>query len=47
MAGVLWKFKNLVENQSGLNIQALRSDNWKEYSSTEFNLFCEEASIEH
>ena len=44
---VFWKFKKLVENQSGLNIQALRSDNGKEYTSTNCNLFCEEAGIEH
>ncbi len=47
VAKVFWKFKKIVENQSGCKIQVLRSDNGKEYASVEFNLFCEEASIEH
>ena len=47
VAGMFWKFKNLVETQSGQTIQALRSDNGKEYSSNQFNLFCDEAGIEH
>ncbi|KAL4290711.1 hypothetical protein GQ457_14G023780 [Hibiscus cannabinus] len=47
VAGVFWKFKKMVENQSGYKIQALRSDNGKEYTSTKFDLFCEEAGIEH
>ena len=47
VAGVFWKFKKMVENKSGYNIQVLRSDNGKEYTLEEFNLFCEEASIEH
>lgn len=40
VAGVFWKFKKMVENQSGCNIQVLRSDDGKEYTSEEFNLFC-------
>ena len=36
-----------MENQSGFNIMALSSNNGKENTLTEFNLFCEEASIEH
>ena len=47
VAGVFWKFKKMVENQSGCKIQALRSDNGKEYTSGEFNLFCQETSIKH
>jgi transposase InsO family protein len=47
VAGVFWKFKKMVENQSGCKIQSIRSDNGKEYTSTEFNMFCEEAGIEH
>ncbi|KAL4282230.1 hypothetical protein GQ457_03G037800 [Hibiscus cannabinus] len=44
---VFWKFKKMVENQSDYKIQALRSDNGREYTSTKFDLFCEEAGIEH
>ena len=47
VAGVFMKFKNMVETQSGCNIQFLRSDNGKEYTSTKFNQLCEEAGIEH
>ena len=44
---VFVKFKKMVETQSGCKIQCLRSDNGKEYTSTKFNQFCEEAGIEH
>lgn len=37
----------MVENQSGCRILALRSENGREYTSNEFNTFCEEAGIEH
>lgn len=47
VAGVFWKFKKMIENQSGCKIQMLRSDNGKEYTSAKFDLFCEEAGIEH
>ncbi|XP_024441578.1 uncharacterized protein LOC112324164 [Populus trichocarpa] len=47
VAGVFWKFKKMVENQSGCKIQSIRSDNGKEYTSAEFNLVCKEAGIEH
>ena len=46
-ARVFWKFKKMVENQSDCKIQVIRSDNGKEYTSGNFNLFCEEAGIEH
>ncbi|KAA3467522.1 Retrovirus-related Pol polyprotein from transposon TNT 1-94 [Gossypium australe] len=46
VAGVFWKFKKIVENQSGNHIQILRSDNG-EYKSENFKAFCEEAGIEH
>ncbi|CAL5403595.1 unnamed protein product [Camellia sinensis] len=36
-----------VENQSGCKMQVLRSDNDKENTSEQFDLFCEEAGIEH
>ncbi|GKV37173.1 hypothetical protein SLEP1_g45232 [Rubroshorea leprosula] len=44
---VFKKFKALVENQSGCRIKKLRSDNGKEYTSNDFNLFCEEAGVDH
>ena len=47
VAGIFWKFKKMVENQSGCKIQSIRSDNGKEYTSATFNLFCEEAGIVH
>ena len=46
-AGVFWKFKARVENESTCLIQTVRSDNDKEYTSATFNRFCEEAGIEH
>ncbi|KAL4273237.1 hypothetical protein GQ457_13G004800 [Hibiscus cannabinus] len=47
IAGAFWKFKRMVENKSGNHIQILMSDNEKEYTSDNFNAFCEEAGIEH
>ncbi|GLT45830.1 hypothetical protein SLA2020_196340 [Shorea laevis] len=44
---VFKKFKALVENQSGCKIKILRSDNGKEYTSKEFDSFCEDAGIAH
>lgn len=43
---IFWKFKAKVENESGCKIQILRSDNGKEYTSSQFNLYCEEEGIE-
>jgi hypothetical protein len=36
-----------MENQSGCKIQAIRFDNEKEYTSSKFNIFYEDAGIEH
>ena len=36
-----------MENQSSSRIQAIRSNNGKEYTSSEFNIYCEDAGIEH
>ena len=47
VAGVFWKFKARVENESACLIQTIRSDNDKEYTLETFNRFCEEAEIEH
>ncbi|KAK9122098.1 hypothetical protein Syun_019715 [Stephania yunnanensis] len=47
VAGIFWKFKQWIETQSSYQIQALRSDNGKEYTSNQFNTYCEEAGIEH
>jgi len=37
----------MVESQSGCKIKTLRSDNGKEYTSIEFNIFCEDMGIVH
>ncbi|KAK9212613.1 hypothetical protein WN943_001995 [Citrus x changshan-huyou] len=42
-----WKYKALVENQSGCRMQKIRSDNGKEYTNETFDKFCKEACIEH
>jgi len=47
LAEIFWRFKKNVENQSGCKIQAIRSDNRKEYTLSEFNLLREDAGIEH
>ncbi|XP_071689253.1 uncharacterized protein [Rutidosis leptorrhynchoides] len=39
------KFKNFVEKSSGHHIKILRSDRGKEYSSTQFNKFCEDEGV--
>nr|CAN65499.1 hypothetical protein VITISV_010671 [Vitis vinifera] len=47
VADVFWKYKALVENQSGAVMHVIRTDNGTEYTSEIFNNFCEEVSIEH
>ena len=47
VAGSFWKFKKNVEYQSRCRLQAIISDNDKEYTSLEFNLYCEDVGIEH
>ena len=47
VAGIFWRFKTWIKNQSGCKIQMLRSDNRTEYTSDQFNKFCEAAGIEH
>jgi len=46
-ASVFLKFKQWIETQSSHKVQALRSNNGKEYTSNQFNHFCEEVGIEH
>lgn len=41
------KFKYLAETQSGFKVKKLRSDNGKEYTSSEFFKFCEDVGIQH
>ena len=41
------KFKSRVEKQSGHYIKTIRSDRGKEYTSNEFNKFCEDEGMEH
>ena len=38
-------FKNRVENESGVKIKCLRSNRGGEFTSREFNMFCEENGI--
>ena len=38
-------FKNRVENESGMKIKCERLDRWGEFTSNEFNMFCEENGI--
>ena len=40
-----YTFKEPVENEVELRIKCLRSDDGGEFTSKEFNLFCEEHSI--
>ena len=47
VAEIFWKFKVKVENESGLKIQILSSDNGTEYTSAKFNQFCEDFDIQH
>ena len=47
VANVFWKYKAWVENQSSCRMQKIRSDNGKEYTNEIFDMFCEEADIEH
>ena len=37
----------MVESQSGCKIKTLKSDNGKEYTSNEFNMFCEDMGSVH
>lgn len=39
------KFKALLENESGCHIKVLRTDRGGEFTSEEFNVFCEENDI--
>ena len=38
-------FKNRVENESGMKIKCLRLDRGAEFTSNEFNIFCEANGI--
>ena len=38
-------FKNIVENEFGVKIKFLRLDKGGEFTSNEFNMFCEENGI--
>ena len=47
VATAFWKYKALVENQSGCKIKAIRTDNGTEYTSDQFEKFCTDFGIEH
>jgi len=47
VAEYFWKYKVKVENESGLKIQILRSNNGTEYTYAKFNQFCEDFGIQH
>ena len=47
VAAAFWKYKALVENQSGCKIKAIRTDNGTEYTSYQFEKFCIDFGIEH
>jgi len=42
---VFKKFVNLVETESGYKLKTLRFDNGKEYTSKQFDKFCEDFGI--
>ena len=44
---VFWKFKAMVEKQSGCSIKTLRTDNGTEYTSEKFEAFCTQEGINH
>lgn len=41
------KFKAFCETQKGCLLRTLRTDNGKEYTSSEFQLFCDDMGVEH
>jgi len=41
------KFKALAENQSGCKLKMIRSDRGTEYTSTQFDKFCEDEGVKH
>ena len=47
VASVFWKFKTLIENQSGCKIKVIRSDNGTEYIADKFAKFYEAVGIKH
>ncbi|KAG8493422.1 hypothetical protein CXB51_010995 [Gossypium anomalum] len=47
VASVFWKFKAVVETETGCKLKTLRSDNGTEYTSAQFQAFCDEAGIKH
>ncbi|XP_012453211.1 uncharacterized protein LOC105775227 [Gossypium raimondii] len=47
VAPVFLKFKAAVETESGCKLKALRSDNGTEYTSAQFQAYCEDTDIKH
>lgn len=45
VVGVFQKFKQWIKTQSGHGIQTLRFDNGEEYTSIQFNIYCEKQGL--
>ena len=47
VAGVFWKFKTWIKNQSGCRIKVIKSNNGTEYMIDKFAKFCKVTGIKH
>ena len=44
---MFWKFKTAAETETGCKLKTIRSDNGTEYTSAQFQAFCDKAGIKH